>query len=231
MENVQGKYRRFLLGMLLAGCMAPLSAAWASTVNISSMLVNNASLDVTYTSILGNGSASFSEPVVSPADIVMGTYQDPIYTASIASGATTGTATIYSTGAYGKPAPSGSIDTGNATNPISVDFSSFRLNVNVTAPITLSFDVPAWPVTTPNSTSAFDALTNAYTLGWNNNFSVMAMVDGISTPISGNVQVTLGGTLQPVPVPAALWLFGSGLIGLAAFTCRRRAIPLDRSAA
>ena len=230
MENVQGKYRRFLLGMLLAGCMAPLSAAWASTVNISSMLVNNASLTVSYSSSYGNGSYSFSGPVVPPADILMGTYQNPIYTANITSGAT-GTATIYSTGAYGKPAPSGSIDTGNATNPISVDFSSFRLNVNVTAPITLSFDVPAWPVTTPNSTSAFDALTNAYTLGWNNNFSVMAMVDGISTPISGNVQVTLGGTLQPVPVPAALWLFGSGLIGLAAFTCRRRAIPLDRSAA
>ena len=230
MKNARGRFRKFWPGVLLAGCMAPLSAAWASTVNISSMLVNNASLTVSYSSSYGSGSYSFSGPVVPPADILMGTYQNPIYTANITSGAT-GTATIYSTSAYGEPAPSGTIDTSNATNPISVNFSSFRLNVNVTAPITLSFDAPAWPLTTPNSSSTFDALTNAYTLGWNNNFSVTAMVDGISAPITGNVQVTLGGTLQPVPVPAALWLFGSGLIGLAAFACRRRSIPLDRSAA
>ena len=227
MKNARGRFQKFWLGMLLVGCMAPLSAAWASTVNISSMLVNNASLTV---AITGVGTYSFSGPVVPPADIVMGTYQNPIYTANITSGAT-GTATIYSTGAYGEPAPSGTIDTGNATNPISVNFSSFRLNVDVTSPITLSFDAPAWPLTTPNSSSTFDALTNAYTLGWNNNFSVTAMIDGISTPISGNVQVTLGGTLQPVPVPAALWLFGSGLIGLAAFACRRRSMPHDRFAA
>ena len=227
MKNARGRFQKFWLGVLLVGCIAPLSAAWASTVNISSMQVNNASLTV---AITGVGTYSFSGPVVQPADILMGQYQPSIYTASITSGATS-TATIYSTSAYGEPAPSGTIDTGNATNPISVNFSSFRLNVNVTSPNTLSFDAPAWPVTAPNSSSTFDAFTNIYTLGWNNNFSVMAMVDGISTPISGNVQVTLGGTLQPVPVPAALWLFGSGLIGLAAFACRRRSIPHDWLAA
>ena len=33
---------------------------------------------------------------------------------------------------------------------------------------------------------------------------------------------TLGVDLQPVPVPAAVWLFGSGLMGLAAIARRRR---------
>jgi hypothetical protein len=36
------------------------------------------------------------------------------------------------------------------------------------------------------------------------------------------VQFTL--TLTPVPVPAALWLFGSGVIGLAAVARRRLAV-------
>jgi len=33
---------------------------------------------------------------------------------------------------------------------------------------------------------------------------------------------TLGVDLQPVPIPAAVWLFGSGLMGLAAIARRRR---------
>lgn len=228
MKGARGKFQKFWLGMLLVGCIAPLSAAWASTVNLSSMLVNSASLTVTIT---GDGTYSFSGPVVPPADILMGQYQNPIYTANVTTSGATGTATIYSTNAYGEPAPSGTVDSSNATNPVSVDFSSFRLNVNLTSPLSVLFDAPAWPITTPNSSSTFDALTNAYTLGWNNNFNVTAVIDGVSTPISGNVQVSLGGTLTPVPVPAALWLFGSGLIGLAAFACRGKSALRGRSAA
>ena len=228
MKNARGRFQKFWLGMLLAGCIAPLSAAWASTVNISSMLVNNASLTV---AITGGGTYSFSGSVTPPADIVMGTYQNPIYTQNVATSGVTGTATIYSTGTYNASAPSGYVATG-ISNPVNVNFSSFRLDVNLSTLLgSVSFDTPAWIINNPNNSSTFDALTNAYTLGWNNNFSVTAMVDGISTPISGNVQVTLGGTLQPVPVPAALWLFGSGLIGLAAFACRRRSMPHDRFAA
>ena len=214
--------------MILLGCLAPFSAAWASAVNISSMLVNNASLTV---AITGVGTYSFSGLVTPPADILMGQYQDPIYTQNIATSGVTGTATIYSTGTYGAFAPSGYVDPGNS-NPVNVNFSSFRLGVNLTTFLgPISFDAPAWIINNPNNSSTFDALTNVYTLGWNNNFSVNADINGASTPISGNVQVTLGGTLQPVPIPAALWLFGSGLIGLAAFACRRRSMPHGRLAA
>ncbi len=228
MNNAQGKKLKFWLGMTLLGCLAPFSAAWASTVNISSMLVNTASLTV---SITNYGTYSFAGPVVPPADILMGTYQNPIYTANVATSGVTGTATIYSTGAYSEPTPSGTVDTSNS-NPVNVNFSSFRLGVNLTTSLgPISFDAPAWPINTPNSSSTFDTLTNAYTLGWNNNFSVNADINGVSTPISGNVQVTLGGTLTPVPVPAALWLFGSGLIGFAAFACRGKSARRGHSAA
>ena len=107
MKNVQGRFQKFWLGVLLVGCIAPLSAVWASTVNISSMLVNNASLTV---AITGYGTFSFSRPVVPVADILMGQYQPSIYTASIAPGATAGTAMTYSTGAYGSLPPSGTVD-------------------------------------------------------------------------------------------------------------------------
>lgn len=40
----------------------------------------------------------------------------------------------------------------------------------------------------------------------------------VDMDVTGN---TLGVDLQPVPVPAAVWLFGSGLMGLAAIARRR----------
>jgi len=42
--------------------------------------------------------------------------------------------------------------------------------------------------------------------------------DGFERPISGN---TLAVDLAPIPVPAAVWLFGSGLLGLVAVMRRR----------
>ncbi len=219
MKRPSAKYSRPWIWLVLLVCAAPFSAAWAAPVPISSMLVNNASLTL---NITGYGTYSFSGPVIPPVNIVMGTYQNPLFTASTTS-PVTGSATIYSTSAYGKPAPSGTVDSSNS-NPVNVDFSSFRLSVNITSPFTLSFDAPAWPLTTPNSSSTYNAITQGYTLTWSNNFSVTA---GGGTPISGTANLTLGGTLTPVPVPAALWLFGSGLVGLAGVGRRRNSTLRD----
>ncbi len=231
MNSARGRNTKLWLGIALLGCLVPFSAAWASAVNISSMLVDNASLTV---SVTGYGSYSFSGPVIPPADILMGEYQPSIYTANITTSGATGTATLYSAGAIGNPVPpppSGTVDVSKA-NPVYVNFSSFRLSVNINSLLgSISFDAPAWPITTPNSSSTFDALTNAYTLGWNNNFSVTANFDGAPLPLSGNIQVSLAGTLQPVPIPSALWLFGCGLIGIAALAYRGRSAPGSRRAA
>ncbi len=149
MNSARGKKLKFWLGMTLLGCLAPFSVTWAAPVNISSMLVNNVSLTI---HINGDGTYAFSGPVIPPVQINMGMYQNPIFTAN-ASSPVTGSATIYSTSAYGMPAPSGTVDSSNLTNPVGVDFSSFRLGVNITSPITYAFDVPAWPLITPNSSS------------------------------------------------------------------------------
>ena len=44
-------------------------------------------------------------------------------------------------------------------------------------------------------------------------------LDGFERPISGN---TLAVDLAPIPVPAAVWLFGSGLLGLAGMARRKK---------
>jgi len=179
------------------------------------MLVNSVSLSL---HITGDGTYAFSRAGLPAVQLVMDTYQNPIFTTNATTSGVTGTATIYSTRAFGMPAPSGSVDS-SSSNPISVDFSSLRLAVNITSPFTQSFDAPVWPSTTPNSTSTYNAGTNAYTLTWSNNFSVTSST---GVPVSGTMNVTLGGTLTPVPVPASLWLFGSGLVGLAGIARRRK---------
>ncbi len=221
MNTARGKI--WILGLIgLLASTAPLTAAWASPVSISSMLVNNASLTLSNLVINGvsAGPYSFSGPVVPPADILMGQYQDPIYTATVTTSGASGSVTIYSTGAYNEPAPSGTVDASNTANPVKVNFSSFRLGVDITSPFSLTFDAPAWPVTQLNNSSTFNSADNAYTVSWANNFNVSSTLG----TVSGTVNVTLGGTLTPVPVPAALWLFGSGLIGLAGVARGRRSV-------
>ena len=55
------------------------------------------------------------------------------------------------------------------------------------------------------------------------------IVDANGAPISGigfdNVQLSL----SPVPVPAAIWLFGSALLGLSGFNMRRKRAAMNGS--
>ena len=63
--------------------------------------------------------------------------------------------------------------------------------------------------------TTYDASTGAFTAEWHS-----AITDG---SFRGNLgQWTITGQVSAVPVPAAVWLFGSGLIGLAGFARRKR---------
>lgn len=58
------------------------------------------------------------------------------------------------------------------------------------------------------------------TAGMNGNWSCGGCGSG-GTNLSGTVSLDFGGTVTPVPLPGAIWLFGSGLALIGA-RCRRR---------
>jgi hypothetical protein len=203
--------RSWLWGGLLF-CLAPVGVSHAATVAIDSLLINYASLVIDITNggtLLPVGSTTFSGPVAPPVQIVMGTYQDPI----VQMGGAFLSTKIYSTGAYSMPAPSGSVDT--TANTINVDFSSFWANATIGF---YSLDIPVPLITDPPSSGTYNPGTGAYELTWISPFSLLVY----GQTISGNASVLLSGTATLVPVPAALWLLGSGLLGLAGIARRHK---------
>lgn len=192
--------------LVLAGIgFAQFSVAHAAPVPINVLSVDSITLKVEVT---GDGTFNFSGPVVPPANLVMGTYQDPIVSGP--------NWKIYSTNAFGKPAPSGSVD--GALGTIDVDFSSLRGQISGTSFGMLDFEL--WPLVNPPSGGTYNGSTNKFTLDWSNAFSVDR--SGVPFPVTGTASVSLAGTVSPIPIPAALWLFGSGFLGLVAVMRRRR---------
>lgn len=108
------------------------------------------------------------------------------------------------------PAPTATVDdAGNLT----VDLSSWEVMWNGSA-----FQQGPRPVNTGDfvlATGTYDAITHAYTLKWKSQIK--------GGPFSG-VPATwyLEGTINPVPVPGAVWLLGSGLAGLLGIRRQKR---------
>ena len=77
--------------------------------------------------------------------------------------------------------------------------------------VTIFSDTCSVPMTT-----TYDAVAGTFTAAWGS-----VITDG---SFKGNLgQWTITGNVTAVPVPAAVWLFGSGLIGLAGVARRRKA--------
>ena len=196
------------------GLLVPFLPAQAASVAIDTLTVNNLALTFSFTGI---GAVSRSG-AIAPVTIEMGTYQDPIVSSGFSPVAAW---KIYSTGVAGTPPPpSGTVDA--AAGTINVDFSSLR--GVFTFPIagsSATFDFPLWPLTTSPTTNSYNGLTDAFTLGWDRSFSRTITLGPFSQTINGTARVTLSGVVQPVPLPGALWLLGSGIIGLGALLRRK----------
>ena len=194
---------------LLAVLALLLCSAQARAIAVDTLSVNQASLLIDLGS---NGIVdyNFSTGIFSPpADITMGLYQGLPGGIISMTGTLAASATIYTTGAFGQAAPTGDV-TGNI---LDVDLSSLR--AQVVLPLFGTLDFALWPLVLPPSLGTYNETTGAFSLGWDVDFS-----HGL---ISGTATVSLGGHLTLVPLPAALWLMGSGLLGLFGIARARRA--------
>lgn len=186
-------------------------SAQARAVAIDTLSVAQVTFDIDL-AISGPGiDASFTQPVNPNAVIQMGVYQGlPSGIIGMSSGFSS--ATIYTSGAAGAPAPSGTVDVPVPGN-IVVDLSSLRASISILG--LASYDFELWPVTLPPTMGSYNSATGAYSLSWD----VDIMVGGSS---KGIASIILEGGVTVVPVPAAVWLFGSGLLGLVGVARRRQ---------
>ena len=88
-----------------------------------------------------------------------------------------------------------------------------------------SFDTELWPLTTTPSSSFYDQNTGEFSITWAFSEDIMYDITSpfgdSSSSFSTAFDLTISGTATVVPVPAAVWLFASGLIGLAGVMRRR----------
>ena len=149
---------------------------------------------------------------ITPFEITMGEYQDPVLRITNGRRYTD----FYTTGAFGAPAPTGYID-GTMMN---ADLSSLRMRIGVARVGTL-FDVGLWPFNTPSDSGVYDPTTGNFIFSWYSAFAIDR--PGNKHDLAGRYVMQLSGyvTTSAVPVPAALWLFGSGLLLMAGFIRKR----------
>lgn len=112
--------------------------------------------------------------------------------------------------------PFGSLD--GINNTIVMDLSSLFGNWN-----NIDFNIGTGKgdgFTSVLANGTWNPLTNAYALSWVT--VVDSSVGGPCMPTNCTAEFVLEGTANAVPVPAAVWLFGSGLIGLVGVARRKK---------
>lgn len=192
----------FLLCLVIAVASFKVNAA---PVAIDSMFVDNASFTIT-TTTLGSDSASATLPSV---EITMGSYQPSIFQANSYPLAVN----VFTAGP--NPAPSGYVD----GSTINVDLSS--LMASVTYYGTDLGPVGLWPLNTTLDYGTYDPANGNYLIGWTE--TVTIDISGLVTySDTASLDVNLSGYLTTVPLPAALWLFGSGIVALFGFANSKR---------
>ena len=219
-------------GLTLAatiGCQAAVAAPVAiDTLSVESLLISGtlssdypSPFPISFEYVLGP--FTIDPPVV----IEMGTYQDPISAGSLDvddDGSADFSWRIYSAaGWWGAPPPNGTVDPDAGT--IDVDLSSLRVEITGLSSIPfLSLPDPLrgpfWPFINSPTSGSYEDATGYYSLAWGEEID---WTDEDLGHLTGELGVTIVGSLTTVPVPPAVWLFGSGLVGLAGVARRKKA--------
>jgi len=210
-----------LRGALCAVIVSMPLVGGAASVNIGSMTITSGGFDIDisdgigvspFTTIgpntnlvggyIGNGGLGLP-PATQDPDSIVGTlfsgFAINVYTAASNLGDVSTPAGSIAGGAI----PTGTLD--DVAGTITMDLSSWFMNWN-------DNDIFAGTgiadgVTSALATGVWDPVSGQYSLSWQS-------VTGIGPKAGLVTGTTLSGVASPVPVPAAAWLFGSGLLGL-----------------
>jgi hypothetical protein len=159
---------------------------------------------------IGSGGASLPASAIDPNAIVSFDwfgYPVSVYTAATNLGDTHSPAGTVA----GGPVPNGTLDTlaGSITMDLRSWFGTWADGDYISG--TGRSD----GVTSALATGAWNPTSFAYTLTWD------SLTLGPECPVGCVAHWTVLGTATPVPVPAALWLFGSGFLGLTGVSFQR----------
>ena len=209
-----------LRGALCAVVVSMPLAVGAASFNIGSMTITSGEFDIDsndgipaspFTTIgpdtnlvggyIGNGGVGLDPTTADPDSIVGAQFSGfpiNVYTAASNLGGNSLAGSIA-----GGPVPTGTLD--DVAGTITMDLSSWFFNWN-------DNDLHAGTgkadgVTSAFATGVWNPVSGQYTLSWQS-------LTGLGPKAGLTSFISLSGVASPVPVPAAAWLFGSGLLGL-----------------
>lgn len=128
--------------------------------------------------------------------------------------AATATGAANASGTFGTNGFSGT----TSGNTITLDLGGFYANWSGTN-FLQGTDPTGANGTSTAATGTYDAVTGAFDIRWSSYITTAPFAGQ-----TGNWHLTGIATVAPVPVPAAVWLLGSGLIGLVGVARRRKSL-------
>lgn len=161
----------------------------------------------------------------SPLQYIMGEYSTIVSTDEI---------DIYFSNNYGNR-PTGTVNT--VANTIDVDFGSLRLNLRYDGYpypglpyfLHVNDNVSLWDGTKNITSHYYNPLDGSFSLEWTGSTPVNGTVNGGSVSTDADYYFLLSGKASTVPIPGAIWLFGSGLSALAFFRKKVAKYPSIKS--
>ena len=200
---------------IVSGAFACLAVASfsvdAAVIDVDHLSIDSITIGI---SVLPAPTTSTTQDFVPPDVWNMGKYGGVLIDSSLSTILGPVNYIIESTGNYGAPPNSGSVDT--SLGVIGLNLSD--LHMTASGVLSANFDLWSASTSTINS-NAYNSTTGAFVYGWSDTttFNSFAGVTDV------NYSITLTGAASVVPVPPAIWLLGSGMLGLAGITRRKMA--------